>query len=55
MVANHRGLVTLMSARQENRRLYNWALRLTEFDFEIKYRSGRENGVADCLSRCYDK
>ncbi len=55
VVTDHRGLVTLMSARQENRRLYNWALRLKEFDFEIKYRSGRENGVADCLSRCYDK
>ncbi len=53
VVTNHRSLVTLMSARQENRRLYNWALKLTEFEFDIVYRSGKENGVADCLSRCY--
>ncbi len=51
VVTDHRGLVTLMSARQENRTLYNWVFRLTEFDFEIS----RENGLADCLSRCYDK
>lgn len=45
----------MMSARQENRRLYNWALRLTEFDFEIKYCSGKGNSVANFLSFCYNK
>ena len=32
-------------------RLVRWALRLAEFDFEIKYRKGSENSNADCLSR----
>jgi hypothetical protein len=32
-------------------RLVRWALRLAEFDFEIKYRKGGENGNADALSR----
>ncbi len=32
-------------------RLVRWALRLAEFDFEIKYRKGGENGKADALSR----
>ncbi len=53
-ITDHRGLVSLRTARQENRRLYNWALKLSEFDFEIVYRSGKENGVADELSRCHE-
>lgn len=52
---NHRSLVTMMSAKQENRRLYIWALKLTEFDFMIEYRSWKKNGVANFLSRCHVK
>ncbi len=54
VITDHRGLVSLPTAKQGNRRLYNWALKLTEFDFEIVYRNGKENGVADELSRCHD-
>ena len=50
---DHKGLVNLMSNKQENRRLYGWALKLTEYQFEIIYKRGEENGVADCLSRCF--
>ena len=32
-------------------RLVRWALRLAEFDFEIRYKKGTENSNADCLSR----
>ena len=32
-------------------RLARWRLRLLEFDFEIKYRKGAENTVADAISR----
>ncbi len=53
VVTDHRSLVTLMMTRQLNRRLYNWALKLTEFKFKVVCHSGRENGVADCLSRCH--
>ncbi len=55
VVTDHRSLVTLMMTRQLNRRLYNWALKLTEFKFKVVYRSGHENGVADCLSRCHTR
>ena len=54
MITDHRGLVSLRTAKQENRRLYNWALKLTEFEFDIVYRSGKENGVADELSMCHE-
>jgi hypothetical protein len=32
-------------------RLVRWALRLAEYDFEIKYKKGEENANADALSR----
>ena len=54
VITDHRGLVSLRTAKQENRRIYNWALKLTEFEFDIVYRSGKENGVADELSRCHE-
>ncbi len=54
VITDHRGLVSLRTAKQSNRRIYNWALKLTEFDFEIEYRRGCENGVADELSRCFN-
>ncbi len=30
-------------------------MKLTEFKFSVEYRSGKENIVADCLSRCYER
>ncbi len=50
-MTDHKPLVTLMSQPQQNKRLLNWAMKLAEFDFEVIYRSGSENMVADCLSR----
>lgn len=53
VITDHRALVTLGTSRQKNRRLHHWALKLAEFDFEVRYRPGKQNGVADCLSRCH--
>ncbi len=51
VVTDHRSLESLMNAQQHNRRLYNWVIKLTEFDFVVEYRKGRDDVVADCLSR----
>jgi len=32
-------------------KLQRWKIRLGEYDFEIKYLEGRQNHVADTLSR----
>ncbi len=53
LITDHKGLSSLRSGRQLNRRVYGWALTLAEFDFELEYRSGSQNVVADDLSRCH--
>ena len=34
-----------------NQRLIRWSLALQQYDFHVAYRSGKENGNADSLSR----
>ncbi len=47
---DHQSLQWLMNAKSPAR-LVRWALALSEFDFEIKYRQGKFNQNADGLSR----
>jgi hypothetical protein len=47
---DHQSLQWLMKATTPAR-LVRWALRLAEYDFEIKYKKGEENANADALSR----
>ena len=47
---DHQSLQWLMKATYPAR-LVRWALRLAEYDFEIKYKKGEENTNADALSR----
>ncbi len=54
IITDHRGLEWLKSGKQRNRRVYGWALKLSEFQFEVIYRRGDHNVVADDLSRCHD-
>ncbi len=51
VVTDHKPLVSLMTAPQHNRRLLNWAMKLSDYNFEIVYRKREQNTVADCLSR----
>ncbi len=53
LLTDHKGLESLRSGKQLNRRVYGWSLMLSEFDFTVMYRCGRDNIVADELSRCH--
>lgn len=48
---DHKPLVWLFSLKDPNSRLVKWRLRLEEFDYKIQYKKGKENSVADALSR----
>ena len=51
---DHESLKWLMNAKSPAR-LVRWALRLSEFDFEIRYKRGSKNSNADGLSRLADQ
>jgi hypothetical protein len=48
---DHRPLAWLYSLKEPNSKLTRWRLRLQEYDFEIIYKSGKQNLNADALSR----
>ena len=49
---DHNPLVFLSKMKNKNRRLLNWSLMLQEYDLVIKHIKGKDNVIADCLSRC---
>lgn len=51
MYTDHAALRWMFYLADASNRLARWRLRLLEFDFEIRYRKGSENQVADCISR----
>ncbi|OMJ09534.1 Retrovirus-related Pol polyprotein from transposon [Smittium culicis] len=44
-------VVSLFKMKESSGRITRWVSMLTEFDFDIKHRSGKQNVVADYLSR----
>lgn len=48
---DHRPLAWLNSMKEQNSKLTRWKLRLAEFDYDIEYKNGKQNVVADALSR----
>lgn len=48
---DHRPLAWLYSLKEPNSKLTRWRLRLQEYDFEIIYKKGSQNTIADALSR----
>ena len=51
LMTNHYGLRYLFNQPKLNARQARWMALLSEFDFEIKHIKGKENRVADALSR----
>ena len=51
VITDHQCLKYLQSFKNPNSRIVRWLLALQDFSFEIVYRSGKENAVADALSR----
>lgn len=48
---DHKPLVHIMENASTKMKLARWRAELAEFVFEIKYRPGKDNAEADCLSR----
>lgn len=48
---DHRPLTWLFSIKEPNSKLVRWRLKLSEYDYEIRYKRGVKNGNADALSR----
>ncbi|OWZ09118.1 Gag-pol fusion protein [Phytophthora megakarya] len=51
IVTDHAALRWLMMSPNRTGKLHRWALALQEFEFDVKYRPGSSNSVADALSR----
>lgn len=48
---DHQPLVWLNSLKEPNAKLQRWRLRLNEYEFDVEYIKGKDNKVADFLSR----
>lgn len=51
IVTDHRPLIWLMNFKEPGSKLVLWRLKLLEYEFEIVYKKGLQNVVADALSR----
>ena len=51
LFTDHRPLVYMNNIAQRNSRIARTMSELAEFDFEVRYRAGKDNQIADTLSR----
>lgn len=51
LYTDHQPLTYALNLKTPNSKLVKWRLQLSEYDFEIKHRPGKQNAVADALSR----
>jgi hypothetical protein len=54
VLTDHKNLTSFTTTKELNKRQIRWYEFLTDFNFEIVYRKGSENGRADALSRRED-
>src|SRR5712664_3174266 len=52
--SDHKNLRTFMTTKELNARQARWAEELSSYDFRIEHIKGKENRVADALSRRVD-
>lgn len=55
LYTDHKPLTYKLNLKDSNSRLIHWRLYLEEFDYDIKYRPGKQNVVADSLSRVQEE
>ena len=53
--SDHKPLAWLLNKKSSHPRLERWIIRLAISEFEIRYKPGRENIVADMLSRLFEE
>lgn len=51
---DHKGLLSIKDRPQGNRKVLRWTMKLMDFSFELVYRKGTSNTVADWLSRRFE-
>ena len=53
LITDHSAITYMMNQIDPKGRLARWVVTLQEFDFEVVHKPGKENKVADCLSRAH--
>jgi len=51
VLTDHKNLVTFMTTKELNERQARWMLELSQYNFKIEYRPGKEGGKPDPLTR----
>ena len=51
IASDHQPLCWLYKIKDPNSKLTRWRVKLSEYDFDLKYIKGKENHVPDALSR----
>eukprot|EP01125_Pyxidicula_operculata_P015296 TRINITY_DN5178_c0_g1_i8.p1 TRINITY_DN5178_c0_g1~~TRINITY_DN5178_c0_g1_i8.p1 ORF type:complete len:160 (-),score=1.19 TRINITY_DN5178_c0_g1_i8:905-1384(-) len=51
VITDHRALVKFPTISGNNPQLERWSVRLADYDFEVQYKPGKTNTMADAMSR----
>jgi len=51
VLTDHKNLVTFMTTKEPNERQARWMQELSQYNFKIEYRPGKEGGKRDALTR----
>eukprot|EP01050_Picozoa_sp_SAG11_P022469 SAG11_NODE_4258_length_1983_cov_9.871019_1_plen_343_part_10 len=51
VLSDHQSLTYLQTGKEKGGRMARWAIKLSEYNYKIRYIKGKDNGIADLLSR----